>query len=221
MASMPTYHVSKGPFRLLDEQFGGTNFMAAYDEVLSDTESGPGLGSGGASETLDQLAVNRVTRDADPANRSAPAKRLTSAQRDHFVNDWLGRWWPDLAVADTLRLGVIEAIICAKAANDGRGLPIEFYWVCIEQALFQVYFSEGEHQVTVLILTPSPPAEYDSGALTVEEDLWVVKRWDQADDDYSTVNGTPAGTVPLPTTIAERTTSGPPGKMIKRQIWRA
>ncbi|MET0628851.1 MAG: hypothetical protein ABW033_10375 [Acidimicrobiia bacterium] len=212
MASMPTYHVSKGPFRLLDQQFGGQDFMAAYDQVLEGTKGDPALGSGTAAETLSARAGSRVERGGSP-------DELSSAQRDHFINDWLGRWWPDLAVADTLRLGVIEAITCAKAANDGRGLPIEFYWVCIEQSLFQVYFSQGEHQVTVLILTPSPPADYDSGPLNVGESLWVVKRWDQADDDYSTINGTPAGTVPLPTTIAERTTSGPPGKMIKRQIW--
>jgi len=211
MASMPIYHVSKGPFRILDQQFGGAaaNFTSAYTNVLNPPAGGdPALESGDAVRTLAQRTATKVTTN-----------QLTPGQRDHFVNDWLGTWWPNLSVPDTLRLGMLNAITSAQAANGGNGLPMEFFWVCVQDNIFQIYYSEGERQVTVLILTPPPPPAYNAGPLTSPERLWVVKRHDQFDDNYPTVNGTIPGLVSAPQTLGS--TGPPPGTIIKQQIWHA
>jgi hypothetical protein len=210
LGSMPTYHVSKGPFGILDAQFGSAgNFMTAYNKVLNPPggAADPALGSGNAAMTLQQRATKKVA-----------ANELTSGQAAHFVNHWLGTWWPNLSVADTLRLGIQQAIQYAKAANGGQGLPMEFFWVCVREPLFQVYYSKGQQQVTVLVLTPSPPPNYQADPFTNPEELWVVKRWDVFDDQYPAVNGTPAGLVSDPVTLGF-TTSPPPGTIIKQQIW--
>jgi hypothetical protein len=209
MASMPTYHVSKGPFHVLDEEFGPPNFMGAYNRVLHGTDGGPALGSGAAATTLQQRTGLQVG-----------ANHLTNAQATHFANDWLATWWQGLAVADTLRLGMIEAINCAQAANSGNGLPMEFFWICVQDHIFQIYYSEGERQVTVLLLTPPPPPAFNAGPLKTPENVWVVKESDPFDAAYPTVNGTPAGLVPAPQTLGP-TTSPSPGTIIKQQIWRA
>jgi hypothetical protein len=192
---------------MLDQQFGAPNFGAAYNSVLNPpVEGGPALGHGDAAMTLQQRTVRHV---------GGP---LTNGQASHFVNDWLGTWWPNHAVPDTLRLGMLEAIKCAQAAKNGIGLPMEFFWVCLQDNVFQIYYSEGAQQVTVLILTPPPPPGYDAGPLAGKESLWVVKRWDVFDDNYPTVNGTPAGRVAAPQNLGF-TTSPPPGTIIKQQIW--
>lgn len=205
MASMPTYHVSKGPFRILDNKFGKGNFAHEITDVLQGADGGPKLKSGPAGATLQARTALQVAKG-----------RVSNAQAAHFAGDWLATWWPNLAVADTLRLGMLEALKCA----DDTGLPMEFFWVCLDENLFQVYFSKGEHQVTVLILTPPPPKNYNAGPLTAPEDLWVVKEADQADNAYPTVNGTAFGIVPLPVDLGP-TTGPPPGTMIKQQIWHA
>jgi hypothetical protein len=204
MASMPIYQVSKGPFRILDDKFGTGNFAAAMTNVLQGADGGPALGSGAAKDTLQART-----------NLQVAANHVTNAQKNHFDNDWLATWWPGLAVADTLRMGMQQAIECAQAAN----LPMEFFWVCVGgQPTFQVYYAQGDRQVTVLVLTPPPPANYNAGPLVAAEDLWVVKEQDASDTQYLTVNGTLPGTVPAPTPLGP-TTNPPPGQIIKQQIW--
>jgi hypothetical protein len=89
---------------------------------------------------------------------------------------------------------------------------MEFFWVCVADRVFQVYYSLGAQQVTVLILTPPPPANYPTSPLVNTETLWVVKRWDNFDDDYVTLGANPY------TTLGP--TTGPPwGTIIKQQIW--
>ena len=204
MASMPTYHVSKGPFHILDEQFGPPNFAQAYDGVLNQSPGGdPPLGSGNAASTL--MARTQAKLGGG---------QLTQAQASHFLNHWLGTWWPNLSVADTLRRGIVEAITCAKNANNGQGLPMEFFWVCVQDNIFQVYFSLGAQQVTVIILTPPPPPSYNRPALSDPDDLWVVKRYDNFDDNYVGLGADPYITL-------GNTTSPPFGTIIKQQIWHA
>jgi hypothetical protein len=40
---------------------------------------------------------------------------------DHFTQHWLGNWWPQLAVSDTLRAGFVQAITHARTVQK----PIE------------------------------------------------------------------------------------------------
>lgn len=207
MASMPTYHVSKGPFDILDKQFGGkASFMANYQAVRNPLKGGP------AESMLKQRAAMKVANG-----------ELTAKQQQHFDNDWLSEgYWSGLYVSDTLRWGVLEAINCAES----KGLPMEFFWVCVEgPKIFQVYYSVGPQQVTVLVLTPSPNLQ-NAGPLQQPEDLWVVKAREKSDNDYPTVNGTAAGVVPAPVSLGP-ITSGPAkpanvaNDIIRQQIWRA
>jgi hypothetical protein len=204
MASMPIYHVSKGPFRLLDDKFGKGDHKATMDGVMDGTDGGPGLRSGVANATLQARTHKHVNED-----------KVTHAARTHFEDHWLSSWWPHLAVEDTLRLGMAEAIDCARAAN----LPMEFLWVCLADDIFEIYYSQGDRQVTVLILTPPPPPDFDTGPLKDKETLWVVKEQDADDTRYLTINGTPAGRVPAPVAL---TTGGNGTKqIIRQQVWHA
>jgi hypothetical protein len=201
MGSKPTYHVSKGPFGFLDELFsqppGAAFDPSAYDAAIAALSGGPD-----ARSTLHTAAQARQTATG----------QLTSGEVSHFDADWLSGWWKQLAPADTLLAGLREAITHAKTVQK----PLEFFWVCVQDQAFQVYYSDGPNQVTVIVLTPLPdppggnPHTFD--LLTKAEDIWVVKKKDTFDGQYLTKVAPGTATVLGPPGWQVGTvTSGPPG----------
>jgi hypothetical protein len=163
MPSMPTYHVSKGSqFGLLDGQFGGSDYLAQYTAALSRLQA------------TDPVAVLNTA-----AGAHVVPNQLSQDDLAHFTQHWLGNWWPQLAVPDTLRAGFTQAITHAQSVNK----PIEALWICALDQTFQVYYCEGPRQVTVILFTP-PPARHTTLPLTHIENIWVVKLRDQFDDQY-------------------------------------
>jgi hypothetical protein len=163
MPSMPTYHVSKGSqFGLLDGVLGGSDFLTQYTAAL------------GRLQGTNPIPV----LDAAAAARVAP-NQLSSDDFNHFTQHWLGDWWGQRAVPDTLRAGFTQAITHAQTVQK----PIEALWVCALDQAFHVYYCEGPRQVTVIIFTPPPP-RHTTLPLAHPEDIWVVKLRDQFDDQY-------------------------------------
>jgi hypothetical protein len=166
VGSMPTYHVSKGPFRMLDFMFdepGSPTFEAALDRLANPD------------------STNTLLEAARQRNRLQPGD-LSDTDVKHFDEHWLDGWWGELAPADTLRAGMREAIAHAITANK----PMEFFWICVLDDEFQIYYCEGPRQVTVLVLTPPPP-DHTSGPvdlLSTPEPIWVVTRRHDYDDAY-------------------------------------
>ena len=200
MGSMPTYHVSKGPFRFLDQLLGtpGAPVFATAVNTLSGSDSAATL------------------RTAAQARQAQQPTDLTAGDVGHFDDHWLGGWWKELAPADTLRAGIREAIAHAQSVVK----PMEFFWICTQDREFQVYFCEGPHQVTVLVLTPPPDAPgHSTETLTKREPIWVVKLRENSDVAYPGL-GTP-GLINPPAQVAQ-VTSGPPpplgSPIIKQQV---
>jgi hypothetical protein len=187
MPSMPTYHVSKGTqFGFLDQQFGpGADLESRYDAALNRLHDS--VAGAAAWHVPNQLNTNDV---------------------NHFITHWLGDWWPDLAVSDTLRAGFIEAL---EHARDVAHKPMEVLWICAADRAFHVYYCEGPSRVSVLLFTP-PPARHTTDPLDHPENIWVVKLRDQFDLDYPQL-GSP-GTIPDPVEVAA-VVSGP---MVGRPI---
>jgi hypothetical protein len=197
MASMPGYHVSKGPFKYLDQMFDGTNPQAYIDAKT-------------------RLAGSLLT---------AAEQRLGAgtAVVNHFNADWLGNsaGWGHLKPGNALAAGLTAAI---KAAQGPQGdaeqhpKPMEFLWVCANEREFHVYYSVTPRQVTVIVFTPLPEhgpghAHHTTAPLTKPEDIWVVK----LEDNFETGPG--GANYPGPITPLG-TTSAPPGRIIQRQIFR-
>ena len=179
MPSMPIYFVGKGrQFGFLDHQFGGEkdDYMSAYDEVLDRID-----------EPLANLADDHAAEWVGPH-----VAGLNTDDADHFRQDWLDSWWQGKDVETVLRAGYRAAIERARDLE----LPIESLWVCANEDEFQVYICEGPRQVTVIVFTP-PPGEREgqrdhTGAqLTEDEPIWVVKKKEGTDDDYTARGGAP------------------------------
>jgi hypothetical protein len=178
MPSMPIYFVGKGrQFGFLDHQFGGekADYMAAYVEALRRI-----------SAPLADLADQHAGTWKGPH-----VAGLNTDDADHFRQDWLSRWWPGKDVEQVLRAGYRAAIERARDLE----LPIESLWVCAREDQFQVYICEGPRQITVIVFTP-PPGTRESGErdhstepLTEDEPIWVVKKKDTDDDEYTNRGG--------------------------------
>jgi hypothetical protein len=178
MPSMPIYFVGKGrQFGFLDHLFGGdkSEYMSAYDDALA--RIGNPL-----ADLADQHAATW---------RGPHVAGLNADDADHFRQDWLDRWWPGEDVETVLRAGYRAAIERARDLE----LPIESLWVCANEDEFQVYICEGARQVTVIVFTP-PPGMRDSGErdhtteqLTEDEPIWVVKKKEREDDEYTQRGG--------------------------------
>jgi hypothetical protein len=178
MPSMPIYFVGKGrQFGFLDHQFGGekADYMKAYDDALAHI-----------SQPLADLANEHAREWKGPH-----VAGLNTDDADHFRQDWLDKWWSGKDVETVLRAGYRAAIERARALE----LPIESLWVCANEKQFQVYICEGPRQVTVIVFTP-PPGERESGGrahttepLTEDEPIWVVKKKEKEDDDYTDRGG--------------------------------
>lgn len=196
MASMPGYHVSKGPFAFLDQRFDGTN-PANYQAALA--------ALGGSLQ-------------AAAAARFGAGDQKTQ----HFQNDWLGgaNRWNALKPEETLRAGLTQAITKALQTNPPK--PMEFFWICALDRDFHVYFSDGPRQVNVFIFTPPPldpggnpnsAAFTNPATLTTPENLFVVKKRDWEDNP-------PGSTYPGPITTLVPNTPPPPASIIMREIFR-
>jgi hypothetical protein len=180
MPSMPVYFVGKGrQFGLLDHQFGGdkSDYMKAYDDVLAHID-----------RPLADLADQHAAQWKGPH-----VAGLNADDTAHFRQDWLSGWWSGKDVETVLRAGYRAAIERARDLE----LPIESLWVCANEDQFQVYICEGSRQVTVIVFTP-PPGERESGGrahttepLTEDEPIWVVKKKDKDDDEYTERGGAP------------------------------
>jgi hypothetical protein len=191
---MPTYHVSKGTqFGYLDEQFDESNLATEYPAAL-----------GRLQGSVAAAAATHI-----------PPGQLSQSDVNHLTDHWLGAWWPQLAVPDTLRAGFIEAITHANGAQK----PMEVLWICAQDQAFHIYYCEGPRQVTVIVFTP-PPARHTTDPLDKAEKIWVVKLGNQFDTQYP--NKGP--NIPAPVTVAQVTT-GPPGMLgqpiIKQQLFHA
>lgn len=177
MPSMPTYYVGKGrQFGILDHQFGGEKdeYMRAYDAAL---------------QRIDQPLADLADRHAQEW-KGPHVAGLNTADANHFRADWLGSWWPRKDVEDVLRAGYRAAIERARDLE----LPLESLWVCAQEDQFQVYICEGPRQVTVIVFTPPPPdregrRDHTTEPLTEDEPIWVVKKKDPADDEYTQRGG--------------------------------
>ena len=183
MPSMPIYFVGKGrQFGSLDHQFGGdkAEYMKAYDDVLARID-----------RPLADLA------DQQAANWKGPhVAGLNTEDANHFREDWLSRWWSGKDVEDVLRAGYRAAIERARDLE----LPIESLWVCANEDEFQVYICEGPRQVTVIVFTPPPEErhgqrEHTEAQLTEDEPIWVVKKKESEDDEYTRRGGAPVETI--------------------------
>jgi hypothetical protein len=180
MPSMPYYFLGKGSqFAMLDQQFGGNNFMDEYDAALARLE-------GTTARPLSDLA------DAHSDPSSGLQQGLTGNDAQHFRDHWLdnvGGWWTNTHTEEILRAGFVEAIRHAKQVEK----PIETWWVCADEKSFQVYICEGPRQITVIVYTPKPVHE-DPSAMTEDEPIWVVKErepYDQAPLDELSQGGSP------------------------------
>ncbi len=201
MGSMPTYNVSKGSeFKFLETKlFGNSSFMETYDLALA------ALADPDSTKTLTEAAKNRQEQNPDDVSKG---------DLKHFRKHWLSRWWSHLAVADTLRAGFIEAITHARAV----GKPMEVLWVCAQDDVFHVYYSESPNQVTVLVFTPIPDTghvtgksrdrEFEDEPLVEPEDIWVVKQEDEWDGDAYQALGGPESVVSRAERVADVTTKG-------------
>ena len=205
MASMPGYNVSKGPFSNLDEWFDGTN-PAVYTSALAMLAG-----------SLEAAAVARF---------GAASKLVT-----HFKTHWLSddnnsNHWKKLQPEATLKAGLTAAIKKAQGNDPSRPKPMEFFWVCANEGEFNVYFSDGPHQVTVIVFTP-PPLEAngnpkddfeDVANLDHAEQLWVVKPEDKYETQGSGVYypGPITQLVPVPPAVVP---PGDPARIIERQIF--
>ena len=159
MASMPGYHITKGPFGFLDRRFDGMN-PANYTAALNSLTG-----------TLLAAAQNRFPNDVPKVQ--------------HFQNDWLGNGaWNQLKPEETLREGLKAAINAALSPNPANPKPMEFFWVCARERAFHVYYSTGPHQINVFIFTPPPvdPLPLVAGVLVHPENLFVVKKEDWEDN---------------------------------------
>ena len=183
MASMPGYHINKGPFAFLDDTFDGTNpgnYTAALAAIAG--------GLLGAATT-----------------RLGPGTQLTC-----FQNQWLGNpGWNQFKPEATLQQGLTAAINAALAPDPAHPKPMEFFWICAREPTFELYFSDGPHQVNVFIFTPPPvdPMPQTFGTLTTGEGIFVVKAptWE---------NTPPGSNYPSPITPL-------PAGVIEREVWRA
>jgi hypothetical protein len=197
MPSMPTYHVSKGSqFGLLDGLFGGSDFLAQFAAAL------PRLQGNDPGTVLNAAAAAH-----------AVPNQLSNDDLNHFTQHWLGNWWPQLAVPDTLRAGFREAITYAQSVQK----PIEALWICALDQTFQVYYCEGPRQVTVIVFTP-PPARHTTLPLANAEDIWVVKLRDPFDGQYPSKGPN----IPAPAMVATVQSGPMQGKdIIKQQMHHA
>lgn len=200
MGSMPGYNVSKGPFAILDGTFDGTN-PAAYTNALAML-----TGSLAAAATARFGAGNVL---------------VTHFQTHWLNNDNNSNHWKHLQPDDTLKAGLSAAIAKARSVDPAHPKPMEFFWVCADEDEFNVFYSDGPHQVTVIILTPPPLDDHGKrkdafvkvAELSHPENLWVVK----PEDTYET-------TVPgngYPGLVTELTAAPPaaPARIIERQIY--
>lgn len=196
MASMPGYHVSKGPFGFLDGMFDGSD-ATKYADAIAKLQG-----------SLQTAAEDRWT-PGDP-------------RVQHFKTDWLGTGnnWGQLKPEDTLRQGLIRAITKAKATTPPK--PMEFFWVCALDHDFHIYYCDGPHHVTVIVFTPppldvggNPHITVDPSALTAPTDppLFVVKKKDWE-------NTGPGQQYPSAVTTLVPQTSPPVAEIIERQIMR-
>jgi hypothetical protein len=200
MASMPTYQVSKGPFGYLDKLFADpeSDAFARALEALTGAD---------AAATLEKAAEARHAADPDD---------LSEADVQHFGNEWLEAWWEKHAPAETLRSGLREAIKHAASVHK----PMEFLWICMGDDIFQVYFSESQAQVTVMILTPQP-TERRKVSLVEPEKIWVVKLHDDYDDEYPALGQRDDLISPpkaLATVTAMRAGTGPAPQIVMQQV---
>jgi hypothetical protein len=177
MPSMPIYFVGKGrQFGFLDHQFGGNKaeYMKPYDEAL---------------DRIGEPFANLADQHADEW-RGPHVAGLNADDANHFRDDWLERWWPSHDVEQVLRAGYRAAIDRARDLE----LPMESLWVCANEDQFQVYICEGPRQVTVIVFTP-PPGEregqrdHTTEQLTEDEPIWVVKKRDSDDEEYTRRGG--------------------------------
>src|SRR5207302_4697290 len=101
MPSMPYYFLGKGSqFAMLDQQFGGNDFMSQYDAALARLE-------GTTARPLSDLA------DAHSDPSSGLQQGLTGNDAQHFRDHWLdnvGGWWANTHTEAVLRTGLVEAI---------------------------------------------------------------------------------------------------------------
>lgn len=86
---------------------------------------------------------------------------------------WLDRengWWKDLPPAEpVLRRGMIRAL---ELVTEHK-LPLDCYWVLGADTI-KVAVCKGEHQVTMLVLSPSVPADTDIARSPARgPDIWV------------------------------------------------
>lgn len=202
MASMPGYHISKGPFDFLDGRFNGANPQNYID------------------------ALNRL---AGPLLAAAQARFPGDPKVSHFQDDWLtsGNWAP-LKPEQTLQAGLSAAIKAAigvaptapiPVAAPATARPMEFFWICAREQEFHVYYFDGPRQVTVFIFTPPPiqpgggPNAVTPASLGTPEHLFVVKKRDW--------ESTPPGqTYPGPiTTMVAAPGPGQP-EIILREVYR-
>lgn len=184
MGSTHGYRLGKGPFAYLDGLFDGTD-AAAYEAAKVKLAG-----------SLQEAAANRFG--------------ATDPKVQHFQEDWLGRAWSDLRPEETLKAGLTRAITRAQGDDPSHPKPMEFFWVPCDDDVFHVYYSDGPHQVTVIIVTPFAGAlDEPSDNRTTPEPVWVVKQEDfettPAGQDYpGTITELAEVAAPFPATIIER-----------------
>src|SRR5262249_39942048 len=110
VASMPGYHINKGPFAFLDDTFDGTN-PGTYTAALAAIAGG-----------LLGAATTRL----------GPGTQLTC-----FQNQWLGNpGWNQFKPEATLQQGLTAAINAALAPDPAHPKPMEFFWICAREHTF-------------------------------------------------------------------------------------
>ena len=129
------------------------------------------LRSGVALEEL-FVSVNRTS-----VNRT----KYRAADLDHVVNDWLSAktgWWAANKPANKLRAGLLKVISLRikHKSTKTRPLPVDYWWLPSSQPQFRVMPLLGPAQLTVMLVTPMPPARASAAAQRRNEKRTSVRK---------------------------------------------
>jgi hypothetical protein len=92
---------------------------------------------------------------------------------NHFQNDWLGSWFPQSPTAEIFLEGFLKAAEVALAQPE-NALPIQAYWAASQNALVSAAVARSPHQVTLLIMTPTPATRTKVRTLNKLDPIWTV-----------------------------------------------
>ena len=160
--SMPAW-MHKGPFHLLDPLLWDPTIVEIMARWVDELESVGSIGEAARQFALDEGELPGFNEEA----------------LAHFVDHWLGSWWPEhMHVDAVLRNGLAQGF---RRAVD-LGVPAEVLWV-IGKGHVEIGIAESPQQVTILVYTPQPENEGPEPQWGEPSDVSVVRLRREGDDD--------------------------------------